>query len=223
MPGAPLPGAACSRTHGQACASSPPARRSASCWAPPPASCSASGSPTSARCPGPRGARRRRHRLRRDGHRRRPRHRRSARCAPASPPPARGPGAAPTSLGALCMAIELVACGLLHTSGSSSPRWRWAASATAWPSSTTACCSLRAPRRRCTAACSRSRRPAPRSPSRSPSSPHGALIAGAGVETAFLVSGPALALVLTSAAPAPARGLAHSAIRPPPTLSDALA
>ena len=60
---------------------------------------------------------------------------------------------------------------------------------------------LQHPGDRCTAACSRCRRPAPRSPSRSPSSLSGALIAGAGVETAFLVCGVGLALVLASALP----------------------
>ena len=171
-----------------------------------------------------RGARRRRLRPRADGHRGRPRHR--PRLALRALHHRRRLGLAPRlrARPALCMAVDLLACARRCTrSGSSSPRSRSAASATASRSSTTACCSPTAPRRPCTAACSRSRRPAPRSPSRSPSSLSGALIAGAGVQTAFLVCRRRPGPRARRRAPAPARRLAHSALRPPPALGDALA
>ena len=106
-------------------------------------------------------------------------------------------------------------------SGSSSPRSRSAASATASRSSTTACCSPHStPEPRCTAASSASRRPASRSPSRSPSCVSGALIATAGVQSAFLVCGrrpgasswPRASRACARAWPTPATGLGRASL-----------
>ena len=121
------------------------ARRSGRCSAPRPPSCSASASPTSARsCSRARSCDVGGSGLAVMVDRRRPRHRRSARSAPASPRPARGPGAAPTCSASPRMAVELLACArpaLLLARRRR--RSRSAASATASRSSTTACCSPR--------------------------------------------------------------------------------